>query len=322
MLDEVARRARLGNQSSDAATRKLVKNLDRVRERLSHLGASAGGVLPARLDALHRKKEALEQSLARRLDTLRERNHTFGVRWKDVKPRIRNMNPGAALVAFIKYRRVTTTQDARPRVVDSYGVFTHPAGGRSRFTALGPASHVDQVVADYRNILQMAPFGDTRSGTKADAEIRRATQTLRETVWLPIAKQVEGSALLAVVPSGMLHWINFAAVSSQTGSPVEGGALIHHLSSETDLTDPAHEPQPLAAGTSSEALLVGDPQFGAVRSNGRFSPLAATASEVREIATLIGKAKVLTGGTATTAARVSPRAREVRTTPCDARFLC
>ncbi|HXI04065.1 MAG TPA: CHAT domain-containing protein, partial [Candidatus Saccharimonadales bacterium] len=93
---------------------------------------------------------------------------------------------------------------------------------------------------------------------------REAASELREAIWDPIARRIQGATILLVVPDGAIDLVNLAALPAPGDRYlVETGPLIQYLSAERDLIAPE---RPRAAGNG--LLLVGGVDYGAVPAGG------------------------------------------------------
>jgi len=86
---------------------------------------------------------------------------------------------------------------------------------------------------------------------------RTAATALRRAVWDPFSSQLSNATHVFIVPDGQLNIVNIAALPNKTGRfLVEGGVVLHYLSTERDLV-------PLEGQTTGRGLFaVGGAAFG------------------------------------------------------------
>jgi CHAT domain-containing protein/Tfp pilus assembly protein PilF len=164
--------------------------------------------------------------------------------------------PGSGLVAFRRYRR-KDYQAAGDSSTESYVAFVL-AGPQGLPVAipLGGAARIESLVAKWRGEIDRERTSLGRAARNNEASYRLAAAALRQAVWDPLQRRLGAVKRLYIVPDGALQLVNFAALPSTEGHYlVETGPLLHVLTAERDLTDPAAAP----AGT--RLLAVANPAF-------------------------------------------------------------
>jgi CHAT domain-containing protein len=126
---------------------------------------------------------------------------------------------------------------------------------------------------------------------------------VRAGLWDPIARHLQGARRVFVVPDGVVHRVNFAALPDAGGRYLaDSGPLVHRLAAERDLL-------PVDEAPGSGLLALGGADFDRASDGGtpwlavadvgsrarstvadslrvRFDPLPQTAAEVADVATL------------------------------------
>jgi CHAT domain-containing protein/tetratricopeptide (TPR) repeat protein len=358
VLDEMAARHRVSSSAVAPEIVALRSELARARSRHAALAARSLSSAPTatetkEFERARREMERLETDLAARSAEFR-RQHAPDPRLADIAA---TLPPHGAIVAFVRYDRLAASLGTNPREprsrtmqsgpvpedVAEYLAFVQREGDAPPAAiALGPAAAIDPAVDAWRREVSVAPTGSARVRAEAEARYRAAAGRLADLVWAPVARHLAGSAMVFIVPDGLLNTVAFATLPAPDGSYLlESGPTLHELTAERDLlrrTD---------AGTATPSLLaIGGPDFdasgtegaGAIASGGggmgaggtaggtpgapaffrgarsacgefrtlSFDPLPAARREAQEIARLWrqdeGRATVLTGAQASEAA--------------------
>jgi CHAT domain-containing protein/tetratricopeptide (TPR) repeat protein len=311
ILDELADRARV-DTAADPELHTLAQTMTAARSRFATLMMrsleDSGSVSRPLLDQARAEKEDAERAMAERSAAARVQLARTRIGLTDIREALPAQS---ALVSFVRYTRSLPRRGPGASVVrtPSYLAFVARADGAAiRAVPIGEAATVDAIVAAWRRYVA-APaasegVGDVDPGTR-----------LRQAVWDPVAKHLNGVSTVFIVPDGELNLVNFAALPvNRSRYLIETDLVFHYLSTERDLVS-IETTQP---GTG--LLAVGGPALGnapvrpaGLRSTecGRFgamafSDLPGARAEAKEIGALWsgtpGEALVLTGPGATEAA--------------------
>jgi CHAT domain-containing protein/Tfp pilus assembly protein PilF len=307
VLDEMAWRQRTSAAASDTETRELSRQLADARARLSRLildppgpGGSRNTIAEAR-----DRKERLEQSLAARNATYREAIDQRGVGFSTLRQRLPQ---GTALVAYVRYA-ATVYPGNDSTAPQEYAAFVLSTDRRAAFVPLGAAAGVERAVESWRQRIREEATAPAPGRRRSEQLYRDTAASLRRRVWDPLAPLLSGASQVLIVPDGSLSLVHFASLPAGSGSYVaERGPILHYLSTERDVLQPARTP-----GTG--LLAVGAPAYGepadrertarggCVPAIGPFLPLPETGPEADFVAALSREhgnaAVVLTGAKAT-----------------------
>ncbi len=230
VLEEMAARQRrvrgLGREG------ELINRLAACRKELAEsiLGGSGARSLEdyqARLVSLRRKRDALERSLAERVEE-----------GESAPPPARPaeaLPAGAALLSYVRFWRQGEDGGSEP----AYAAFLlgRHAGKDMTLLVLGAAAQIDTLVANWRRELYRPP---ARLGESArrESRSRRAGEALRARIWDPLAAGLEGARHVFVVPDGALGLVGFEALPAR-GSPmrylIETAPPLTYLTGEREL---------------------------------------------------------------------------------------
>lgn len=242
-----------------------------------------------------------------------------------------HLEPGTALVSYVVYRRpVGDPELAHQEDHVMAFVATGATGATDQPVAieLGPAADITSLVGSWRNQVR---FGrpsaqptlaqqdrglvQVASGPEHNlAACQAAGSALRQAVWDPLQPAVADARQVFIVPAGVLHRVNFAALPTAAGAfMAEDGPLLHTLMTERSIVQLADR-----TATHPGVLAIGDPDFGAVEGTSRpdtsrctglrnvqFDPLPYSRQEVTRLARIWnnfadgGEVTVLTGKAAT-----------------------
>jgi CHAT domain-containing protein len=163
--------------------------------------------------------------------------------------------------------------------------------------SLGTATTIESAVEAWRKEFSSAALAARLAEPAASLlAYRAAGARLRRLVWDPLAPHLSGASKVLLVPDGALNLVSFPALpTGSTRYLVETGPVLHLLSTERDLLQPA----PVSRGRG--LLAVGGPSYDAAPAskvastrgsdcrNGvdlRFGDLPGTRTEVAEISRL------------------------------------
>lgn len=253
VLEEMAERRHAGQLTRDSRTEQLHNELSEASRSLAHLivqGFDLGGTeeYRAQLDEARNHRDRAQQRLAEESSAFRQTLSSTGLTLADVSGAL---PPASALVAYVRYAQQVQNTDA-------YLAFVLPAGERDpRVVALGDAGSIDRLITTWRTEAATGALLAGRTQAQAEALYRIAGNDLRGVVWDPVAPLLTDAERVFVVSAGALHLVNLAALPAVKGSYlVEGGPLIHEISSERDLVS-FEDSHPKGRGL----LVLGGPSF-------------------------------------------------------------
>lgn len=261
ILDELVARSRV-RIPSDARLATLHEAADRARQRYANLLVrSIDGSIPvAELDEARRRKEAAERTLAQssveaRADLARVPTGLEAVR--------RALPAKSALVSFVQYSRSLKpvgTGDTLPVPAPAFAAFVlRPGDGGAALVPLRTASEIEQLIEDWRvDVAQ--PSADAIPAKRPARSHRISGARLREAIWDPLLRQLQGANRIFIVPDAAISLVPFAALPiGESGFLLEQAPPIHYLSAERDLVSAAARPTTRARGM----LALGGPAFDA-----------------------------------------------------------
>jgi CHAT domain-containing protein len=294
VLDEMAVRHRLG--SSEPGVADLQAKLVAAQQQLANVlvrGPRDSAVERYLLlvNEARRSKEAAERALV-------ERSAAYRAELSDTQAGHREIQHAiaadAALVSYVRFQRIEGSR----RPVPSYLAFVTRHDRGPVAIPLGAADVLERRITRWRTIVN----GDsTNRGRHSAAQLRDAGRALRAALWDPLAPALAGVANIFVVPDAAVNLVPLAGLPGYSGEyVVEEPYNIHYLSSERDLVrlhTPSRQTALLALGGAAFDDVVAPvlPARGPrapVRStdapceafeNLRFTPLAGTLGEVKEI---------------------------------------
>lgn len=333
VLDELADESRAVPRD-DLALAPLVAELEAARTALAAAMVAAlreGRAPDSAAAAARARREAAERALAERSDAFRavvRRSRAEGAEVMAALPR------HSALISYVRYHG--------PHRILAAGTPPGRSGSGARYLALllragqtfpsviplGNAVEIEPIVERW-----MAAISNPPPPAAAAAAQRRADaigRAIRAQLWDPVAKHVPDAERVFVVPDGVIHRVNFAALPDTAGGYlVESGPLIHRLAAERDLlpwgdaprgdgllalggvdfeaepgapdgAPPGPDPGLLAAGVVVRSAIPDSLRV-------RFTPLPQTAAEAEEVAGRwrragLGEPLLLTGAAASEAA--------------------
>jgi CHAT domain-containing protein/tetratricopeptide (TPR) repeat protein len=263
VLDELAERQRAIAESGDPEVERLAAEVLAARERLAELvvrGVATG-------DSSGRQRLAEAQGLRDRTErALAERSARFRTLQQTARiglPEVRAALPrGVALVAYARYERVEpwprgadgrrTIRPERPYYAAFVvrGDLAEPA-----VVDLGPADALEARAARWLALVARRPA--PASAPRREHQGRLVGDSLRATLWDPVAARLGGVARVLVVPDGAVHQIPLGALPTSPGRYlIEDRPTLHLLSTERDVVTLA-APRPLGTGL----LAFGAPDF-------------------------------------------------------------
>jgi CHAT domain-containing protein/Tfp pilus assembly protein PilF len=297
VFDEMARRHQALYSSSDPGIQKLLQARTMAGARLANLTLRGPGEDPpdryrARLDEMRRSKEEADRTLAERSAHFRTEVARAHIGW----PQVADALPrDAAVVAFAVYHPPPPSGRRDDAPAARYLAFVARGDNRSPVAVpIGAAGEIEARVLQWQEEAGHGAIRAGRSARESEQAYRAAGVALRRAVWDPIVPRLKGSRRVFVVPDGVLHLVNFAALPDGDRYLIENDPNVHLLSAERDLVASG------GAGAGAGILAVGGPAFDAspgsrgpsVFRGGqsdcgdfralRFDPLPAAAREAEE----------------------------------------
>jgi len=288
VLDEMVRRQRFLEASTDSSLGEIGSRLAESRRRLSQLlvqGLEGNDVRSygAKVDSLRSEVERLERRIASWEGGVPER----AAAKVDYEAISQSIPAGSALVAYCWYG---------PAGKRRYAAFVQRSGESPELVRLGDARIIEERITSW---VQLASAAGGRVDQKSlEMSCRKAGSLLRSAIWDGIEVHVRNVNRVFVVPDGALHRVNLSALPDGAGYVVETGPLIHYLPAERDLLEDHR------TSMGRGLLAVGGPDFdagsspqrpaSARRGEGpcidlsqhRFEPLPETLKEATAIAAL------------------------------------
>jgi CHAT domain-containing protein/tetratricopeptide (TPR) repeat protein len=156
---------------------------------------------------------------------------------------------GSALVSYFLYRQLPTRianaaigsapaeKPADDAGIPSYAALVvAPDGELAPAIGLGKADDIELRIARWRDEAGLGPRITGRSPLEAEWHYREAGARLREAIWDPIARLLEGATYVFVVPDGELCLVDFAALpDGRSGYLADKDFHIHTATAERDL---------------------------------------------------------------------------------------
>ena len=283
VLDELISRRRL-MPASDPEMRRLAEEVRRSSASLAKLtvngqGGEDPGDLARQVDAAMRAKASAERALAARSREFRDSLQIHQAGLGDVT---QAMQPGDALVAFVRYgrREVLLPERGKPEEPDAaipaYAAFVlaSPAA-RPVLVPIGDAARIDELVMRWRRATAAAALSAGRSTDRSEALYVEIASELRRAVWDPVSAHIGEAGTVLVVPDGDLNVVSFAALPAGGGQyVVEQGLRLHYLAAERDLVAPP--PARLARGL----VVVSSPDFDSRSLFAALGPRDATVATI------------------------------------------
>lgn len=318
VLDAMVHRNRQVRESSSPELASASGALqEAARELAEHVVRGADGELAtyeSRLAELADRRNRMEREVARL-----SRSFERSLRERDAGlAEIAGAIPeGDALVAYVRYRALVDSLPSdswNGAFTARYLAFVNDTAGRVHVRPLGDAATIDSLVAVWRQEVSFRGTGSPLPGAR-EAAYREAAEPLRQRVWDPLVPLVAGAGRVFVVPDGSLHVVDLATLPTDDGYLIEGASTFHTLTTERDLlccngADDGRRgglfalgnPDFDAPGAALLARVDGETNPSPGASDGlpfrgpsstceelkslRFTPLSASAEEVRDIARL------------------------------------
>ncbi len=323
VLDEfTTRNATLGSVATPEAAALRDSSLH-LRERLANLtlrGVGNEGA-DAYIQHLANYRQELDQ-LERQLSLADNRTGQARAARKLGRDEVLAALPeGSVVVSYVLYQRPMGEPATAGFEDHLLAIVAGGHRGEPVAVELGPAAAITCLISAWRDQIIYGALGtrsvvaeDTRGLVRVShnpdnnlAVYRAAAVALRHAVWDPLAEFITGSERVFIVPDGVLHRVNFAALTTDSGRfMVEEGPVLHTLMTERSIVRFSRA-EPLRPGV----LAVGDPEFGAISTDPtnswQFSPLPHAREEVTSLSKIWQNApremnsdlSILTGSKAT-----------------------
>jgi CHAT domain-containing protein/tetratricopeptide (TPR) repeat protein len=284
VFDEMSARHRTTVETSDPEIAALADSFYSARRGLANLVVRGPGPntpieeYRGLLEKASNRKEQAERALAEASINFREEIEGKGAGLAQIKA---SLPPGFALVAFARYLHFEPPSKERGQgeeksvqvyefnQVPSYLAFVLQAQNEEpTIVPLGKAEDIEPLVFDWGQEAARGTRIPGRSAKESEAAYFAAGDALRQRVWDPLTSHLGEANGVIVVPDGLLHSVNFAALSLGSGKYlIEDGPLIHYLSAERDLLSSEERK---IEGTGLLAL--GNPAFDDTTLFAAFSP--------------------------------------------------
>lgn len=181
------------------------------------------------------------------------------------------LRPGEALVEYVRYREVDFK--AATYGDQQYGAIVLRGGDRSPVAVkLGNGGDVDQLVEEYRAEMSAVPprLGEMEASAnhlqlkQSEGELGRISYRLRQRVWTPLERALQGVTRVYIAPDGDLSLIPFEVLASESANGewhyLAEDLQIVYLGTGRDLVDLAIGDSGYASKARS-AVLIGNPNF-------------------------------------------------------------
>jgi CHAT domain-containing protein/Flp pilus assembly protein TadD len=246
ILDEMAERQRSANDSSDPQLSNLNRSLMLAREELAKSVVAGPRAkesdYSARVNLLRANVETRERQLALRSADFRLRLDREHAGFEEVSSRLpRN----SALAAYVRYS-------------EGYLAFLIRAGETSpTVVPIGSVQQVGSLFARWRSQIDREREFQGREAVKNEMAYREAGSALRRALWDPLARYFTGVENVYLTTDGVLQLVNFSALPvGKVSYLMETGPLLHLLSTERDLREPA-----APSASPGQMLALGRPAF-------------------------------------------------------------
>jgi CHAT domain-containing protein/tetratricopeptide (TPR) repeat protein len=225
---ELARRRAIS--LSHVELSKPQQKLARIRRRLSDLygNGDVGGWSAAWRNAIG---ELTQEAVALEKEIAAQPNRQFQGRHKRPGPldgigpselvRLEAFPADAALVEFVRYRRIVDTGQGRMKQVPHYDAFVlrpddSPTGFSTQWVELGRADELDELIDRWR--IAVAPDGLIRGLRRIGPAAAAPDAKLRQSLWQPVEKHLKGCETIVLIPTGALWRLPWGALPSNQRS--------------------------------------------------------------------------------------------------------
>ncbi|MGB5161125.1 MAG: CHAT domain-containing tetratricopeptide repeat protein [Thermoanaerobaculia bacterium] len=239
VLDEMATRNRIIDESSDPETRRLSEEYRSAGQRLANLLVRG----PADLSlesyrklwvGARKEKELAELALADRSLRAGEREELRGKGLEQVR---QGLPPGSAIVAYAvsdQWKESRIEQATRDSFYLAFVLRFDGLAPEVQF--LGDRQLIDELVGEWRAVLSRGDPSSARGQNRETGAHPDSAWSLRQRMWDPVSNYLRGIKRVFVVPEGSLNLVNLAALPAGLSTYlIETGPTFHLLSAERDL---------------------------------------------------------------------------------------
>jgi CHAT domain-containing protein/tetratricopeptide (TPR) repeat protein len=267
---------------------------------VGELEAARDGLASALVEAL-RADRALDSTVTRARpaplpSALAERSERFGTGLRRSDAGFAEvaaaLPAGSALVSYVRHAapgallRDGAEGDSVRTSSLRYSALVHRAGAASPdVVPLGAAAPLEAAVTRWLEACAAPPPHSPALAAAAERRCAALGRTVRALAWDPLARALTGANRVFVVPDGVLHAVQFAALPrARGGYLVDDVPVLHRLTAERDLL-PWGDDRP---GRGLLALGGADFDLGAARDSSslRFASLPQTAVEAAQVTEL------------------------------------
>ena len=280
MLDMIAEKA---FSSRDAQENELLIKERKVRKRISQLSADTS------INPLESRDELSKERISERVAELGRLKADHSA----ILTEIETLNPELASLVNINPLKANGIQELLGQDTamleyfigrESQLVF---AVTRDKVLTAPLKTSPEELFEMIRKFRAEAVEGSPGNGS-AKEDYQEALSDLYLTLIAPVEKEIVGKKRLVIVPHGMLHYLPFQALRSESGKYLIESHAISYLPSASVLKYARIKNKE----NRNDLFAAGNPEAG-------LSPLPAAEKEVREISALFKKKLVLTGDKAT-----------------------
>lgn len=265
LLNTSAQIRRLAN--SDSASAEAYQSLQAVRNRLAtEYSMPFTSRDSVRLISLEEKANTLEKELVSKVAGYSNAIHQ--VQWQEIQAALR---PGEAAIEFVDYKLYV------PKTTDSVmyaALLIRPDDTQPLLIPLFEKKEIMPLLyaaTGGNNFMRINALYASKSSSPRQ-------KSLYELIWKPLEQYLKNSATLYCSPSGLVHYLNLAAIPSPDGKPYGDTRQIILLRSTRSLAIPDAVPEV----NSTEAYLVGGIRYD---SDSTAMTYASRAVETRNIET-------------------------------------
>jgi len=284
IFDALAARNRIVIETGNPEIAALANSLASSRQHLSDLIVRGPATLSPEenyidlVEEARNEKESAELALAQASRAFREERQQRHADFTEVK---NSLPPDFALVAYARYLDYEPINKADEKEEEKLGtsrefsevpsyvaLILQAQRDTPLIIPLGSAEEIERLVFDWGQEVARGTRIPGRSLEEAEVAYRTSGEALRRKVWDPLASFLGNSKGVFVVPDGILHTVNFAALPVGADKYlIENGPLIHYLSAERDLVS-SGESHISGAGL----LAMGNPDFDETALFAAFNP--------------------------------------------------
>lgn len=264
------------NNSQDKNLQQLYKEFMEIKQKINLLYTNNGNEKD--IDAAGEKFNRLEEELIRRSSKFQQEVANRKTDWKTVQQKLK---PDEAALEFID------THNWGFQVEDTvhYAVFIVRSTGQPQLMQLCREDELELRVND-----GIGKRPDYVRGLYDAGETGAAS--LYQLIWKPLAASLQGINTLYYAPSGLLHRINFSAITVPSGKQLGSDLQFHLMGSIRDVA--RYEPTYVTASTD-KLLIMGGIRYDPDSTSSKFVPgiklnddlaLARKSADFKELAAL------------------------------------